>query len=90
MREDPYADEVCDAGLSAIEELKDGTLRLSLDIPSAYFKFIIGKKAETKRRIENETRTQIQIPRQGVEGEVGKMELSKLCHHRSIYPRFYH
>ena len=43
-----------------------------MDVPSAYFKFIIGKKAETKKRIENETKTQLRIPKQGEEGEIGK------------------
>ncbi len=61
---------MCDA-FTNIEETDNG-FRLSLNIPSTYFKYIIGKKAETKKRLENETRTQIKIPRVGVEGKVGE------------------
>lgn len=70
--DDVYEDEICDGGISAIEQQKDGSYHLALEIPSAYFKFIIGKKGETKRRLENETRTQIKIPRPGAEGDVGE------------------
>ena len=64
-----YEDEVCDA-FSPIEETENG-LRLQLPLASTYFKFIIGKKGETKRRLEHETRTQIKIPRSGEEGDLG-------------------
>ena len=46
-----------------------------MDVPSAYFKFIIGKKGETRKRIENETKTQVRIPKQGEEGEIGTFYL---------------
>ena len=65
-----YEDEVCDDDFN-IEELESG-FQLRLDIPSAYFKFIIGKKGESKRRLESETGTQIRIPKQGTEGDIGK------------------
>lgn len=35
-------------------------------------RYIIGKKGETKKRLETETRTSISIPKPGVEGEIGK------------------
>lgn len=54
-----------------VEETDNGFL-VRLEYPSVYFKFVIGKKGETRRRLENETRTQIRIPRQGQEGEIGK------------------
>ncbi|XP_071085062.1 activating signal cointegrator 1 complex subunit 1-like [Haliotis cracherodii] len=63
-----YNDEVCDA-FSNIEETDSG-YRVAMNIPSAYFKFIIGKKAESKKRLEMETRTQIRIPKAGQEGEI--------------------
>lgn len=43
-----------------------------MEVPSSLFKFILGKRAETKRKIEKETNTQIMIPRQGQEGDVGE------------------
>lgn len=61
-------DEICDAGLD-LEEFSGG-FRLRLNYPSAFFKYIIGKRGETKRRLETETRTQIRIPKVGQEGEI--------------------
>ena len=43
-----------------------------MEVPSSLFKFILGKRAETKKKIEKETNTQIMIPRQGEEGDVGE------------------
>lgn len=65
-----YEDEICDA-FSNIEETENG-FRLRMPVPSGFFKYIIGKKGETKKRIENETKTQISIPRQGQKGDIGK------------------
>lgn len=42
----------------------------SLDVASEYFKYIIGKKGDTRNRIEMDTRTQIRIPRRGQEGKI--------------------
>ena len=67
--EDLYADEMCDA-FCDIEETDSG-FKTSMDVPSVYFKYIIGKRGETKKRLENETRTRIRIPKQGEEGEIG-------------------
>lgn len=64
-----YEDEVCDM-MPGIEETENG-FKMPISIPSAFFKFIIGKKGETKRKIENETCTSIWIPRQGQEGDIG-------------------
>ncbi|KAK7090064.1 activating signal cointegrator 1 complex subunit 1-like [Littorina saxatilis] len=63
-----YDDEVCDVDFD-IEEFSGG-FRMRLDFPSTYFKYIIGKRGDTKRRLETETRTQIRIPRAGQEGEI--------------------
>jgi len=65
---DTFEDEICDAGLD-ITETANG-FQISLRIHSAYFKFLIGKNGQTKKRLEMETKTQIRIPRQGTEGEV--------------------
>lgn len=65
---DSWNDETCDT--FNIEETDRG-YQTSVNIPSAFFKHIIGRKGETKRRLEIETKTQIRIPREGVEGEIG-------------------
>ena len=68
-----WEDEACDA-FGLVEKTEDG-YRLSIEIPSLLYKFIIGKKGETKRKIEKETGTCIMIPRQGEEGNVGEAYL---------------
>ncbi|XP_062383125.1 activating signal cointegrator 1 complex subunit 1 [Sardina pilchardus] len=60
-------DEPCD--LHAIEQTEKG-FRCAIDIPSVLHKYIIGKKGETRKRLESETKTSINIPKQGVEGPV--------------------
>ncbi|XP_074657827.1 activating signal cointegrator 1 complex subunit 1-like [Tubulanus polymorphus] len=65
---DMYEDESCDSCLPIVES--DSGFKLSLNVPSAYFKFIIGKKGETLRRLEQETRAQIRLPRQGDDGPI--------------------
>ena len=74
--DDTYTDELCDD--VNIEQTEDG-YKVYMAIPSAYFKYIIGKKAETKRKLELDTKTQIWIPRQGEKGNIGmepfRMEL---------------
>ena len=47
----------------AIEE-NNGRFSCRLQIASSFYAIIIGKKAATKKRIEQETKTQINIPRQ--------------------------
>ncbi|CAN0388019.1 unnamed protein product [Lampetra fluviatilis] len=44
--------------------------RCSLHMPSAFFKYVIGRKGETKRRLESDTRCSVTIPRLGTEGPV--------------------
>ncbi|XP_077206567.1 activating signal cointegrator 1 complex subunit 1 isoform X2 [Paroedura picta] len=61
------ADEPCDAFV--IEETERG-YRCAVDVPSPLYKYIIGKKGETKKRLETETRTAISIPKPGAEGEI--------------------
>ena len=70
VEDDIYEDEDCDA-CTYVEETGDG-FRVTLDVPSVLFRYIIGKKGETRRRIEEETGTHVRIPRQGEEGAVGE------------------
>ena len=70
LEEDSYADELVNDSLNI--EQTDYGFRLLILIPSVYFKYIIGKGGETKRRLENDTRTRIRIPKQGEEGNIGK------------------
>ncbi|XP_078055609.1 activating signal cointegrator 1 complex subunit 1 [Mustelus asterias] len=60
-------DEPCD---SALIEQTDRGYRCAMAVPSALYKHIIGKKGETKRRLETETRATITIPKPGIEGEI--------------------
>ncbi|KAE8591035.1 hypothetical protein XENTR_v10018287 [Xenopus tropicalis] len=60
-------DEPCDD--FTVEETEKG-FQCTIDLPSQLFKYIIGKKGETKRNLESETRTSIIIPRPGVEGDI--------------------
>ncbi|KAJ8365717.1 hypothetical protein SKAU_G00145480 [Synaphobranchus kaupii] len=61
------ADEPCDA--LPMEETEKG-YRYAMDVPSVLYKYIIGKKGETRKKLESETRTSISIPKQGVEGQI--------------------
>ncbi|XP_050980609.1 activating signal cointegrator 1 complex subunit 1 isoform X3 [Labeo rohita] len=60
-------DEPCDA--YNIEQTDKG-FRCAIDVPSVLYKYIIGKKGETRKRLESETKTSISIPKQGVEGQI--------------------
>ncbi|XP_028826698.1 activating signal cointegrator 1 complex subunit 1 [Denticeps clupeoides] len=61
------AEEPCD--VHPIEQTEKG-FRCAVDVPSVLYKYIIGKKGETRKRLESETKTSISIPKQGVEGEI--------------------
>ncbi|KAG7261620.1 hypothetical protein CRUP_000966, partial [Coryphaenoides rupestris] len=65
--EESAADEVCES--HQIEQTDKG-FRCTINVPSVLYKYIIGKKGETRKRLESDTRTSINIPRQGVEGEI--------------------
>ena len=68
-----YCDEICDANLNI--EATDKGYRIIMMVPSPYFKYIIGKKGETKKRIEVETRSQILVPKPGEQREeIGKYQ----------------
>ncbi|KAK6631955.1 hypothetical protein RUM44_006985 [Polyplax serrata] len=56
--------------LSLIQTISEGRLELSLPIPQAFWSQIIGVKGVTKKRIESDTNTRIQIPRPLDHGDV--------------------
>lgn len=60
-------DEACD--MHNIEQTDKG-FRCAIDVPSVLYKYIIGKKGETRKRLEFDTKTSISIPKQGVEGQI--------------------
>uniref|UniRef100_A0A8C2EDK6 Activating signal cointegrator 1 complex subunit 1 n=1 Tax=Cyprinus carpio TaxID=7962 RepID=A0A8C2EDK6_CYPCA len=60
-------DEPCDA--YDIQQTDRG-FRCAIDVPSVLYKYIIGKKGETRKRLESDTKTSISIPKQGVEGQI--------------------
>lgn len=66
-----YDDESCTAGFDDDIESTAKGFQLVLCIPNVFYKHLIGTGGETKKRIENETRTKIKIPRQHERGDVG-------------------
>ena len=56
-----------------MEQTKDG-YRLVMDVPSKFFGYIIGQKGETRKRIEHDTGTHLDIPKAHTRLE----EISKL------------
>ena len=66
-------DEPCDDGETlSIVKTDRGYTAYCDDIPSYFFKFICGRKQENIFRIERETKTQIRLPKPGIEGEIGR------------------
>lgn len=47
---------------------------LSLTVFLCFLRYIIGKKGETRKRLESETKTSISIPKQGMEGQIGEKQ----------------
>ncbi|XP_077406868.1 activating signal cointegrator 1 complex subunit 1 isoform X2 [Vanacampus margaritifer] len=66
-REELETEETCDTHL--IEQTERG-FRCAIDVPTVLYKYIIGKKGETRKRLETDTKTSINIPKQGVEGQI--------------------
>ncbi|XP_040032494.2 activating signal cointegrator 1 complex subunit 1 [Gasterosteus aculeatus] len=67
VSEDLAEDEACDT--ISIEQTDKG-YRCAIDVPGVLYKYIIGKKGETRRRLEFDTKTSINIPKPGVEGQI--------------------
>ena len=67
-----WEEEQCDdEEFLSVRKTADGYIAYCTDIPSYYFKFICGRKNESKCRIEKETKTCVSIPRPGREGDIG-------------------
>ncbi|XP_053442199.1 activating signal cointegrator 1 complex subunit 1 isoform X2 [Nycticebus coucang] len=61
------ADEPCDA--YEVEQTPQG-FRSTVRAPSLLYKHIVGKRGDTKKKIEMETKTSISIPKLGQDGEI--------------------
>ncbi|NP_001356028.1 activating signal cointegrator 1 complex subunit 1 isoform 8 [Homo sapiens] len=61
------ADEPCDA--YEVEQTPQG-FRSTLRAPSLLYKHIVGKRGDTRKKIEMETKTSISIPKPGQDGEI--------------------
>ncbi|XP_036590563.1 activating signal cointegrator 1 complex subunit 1 isoform X2 [Trichosurus vulpecula] len=55
---------------SCVVEQTERGFQCAVAVPSPLFKYIIGKKGETRKKLEMETRTSINIPKPGMEGEI--------------------
>ncbi|XP_073684069.1 activating signal cointegrator 1 complex subunit 1 [Garra rufa] len=68
---EPVAEECLEEPCDAYNiQQTDKGFRCAIDVPSVLYKYIIGKKGETRKRLESETKTSISIPKQGVEGQI--------------------
>ncbi|XP_061765779.1 activating signal cointegrator 1 complex subunit 1 isoform X2 [Nerophis ophidion] len=61
------SEESCDTHF--IEQTDKG-FQCAIDVPSVLYKYIIGKKGETRKCLETDTKTSISIPKQGLEGPI--------------------
>ena len=57
-------------GEDAVQELSNGFFKITLNIPSVFFKYLIGKEGKTRSMIEKDTKSSIKIPRRGELGPV--------------------
>lgn len=60
-----------------IEQLDSGNFKAVLEVASPFFAQIIGKGGQTKVRLENDTKTKINIPRKGKEGDITVTGMSR-------------
>ncbi|XP_014253709.1 activating signal cointegrator 1 complex subunit 1 [Cimex lectularius] len=65
-----YCLEATDDDVECVTVDDNGRCRASFHVPQAYFAYIIGAKGGTKRNIEQSTKTQIMIPKQGKDGDI--------------------
>ena len=73
-------DDVYDEGDESAVQLEGveptpggGGFILKMDIPSNFYKYIIGRQGNTKASIEKETKCRIRIPRRGEKGDIGEI-----------------
>ncbi|XP_067143269.1 activating signal cointegrator 1 complex subunit 1-like [Centruroides vittatus] len=65
-----YDDNCYDDYEDNIDELSSGKFQGCVSVPSAFFSYVIGSKGNTKKRVESETRTKLNIPFQGQAGDI--------------------
>ncbi|KAF2356937.1 K domain type 1, partial [Trinorchestia longiramus] len=75
VEEDEYADEVADflgAGEDeeqnhefSVDKLTNGLYRTAWHVPNVYYAYLIGRRGDTRRRLELETGSKISIPQRG-------------------------
>ncbi|XP_068217797.1 activating signal cointegrator 1 complex subunit 1-like isoform X1 [Palaemon carinicauda] len=68
-----YQDEVeCASEMPEyeVERLDNGKYQTSVPVASGFFSYIIGTKGATKKRIENDTYTQLRVPSKGQTGDI--------------------
>lgn len=46
-----------------------------MSVANVYYKHIIGRQAETRRRLEDETKTRVDVPKIGFDGDIGTYSL---------------
>ena len=61
-------DEVYELG--EVEELPNRDLQIKINVPTVFFKYIIGKEGKMKQRIEQDTKCKIKLPHKGEKGPV--------------------
>ena len=77
--EDDYEDNEEEKSTSCMDKVEDflnvkhlpnGQYELELNIPSVFFKYVIGRMGKTRQMIEKDTKAKLIIPRQGEEGPI--------------------
>nr|XP_060484692.1 activating signal cointegrator 1 complex subunit 1-like [Panthera onca] len=73
------AEEPCDA--YEVVQTQQG-FRCTVKAPSLLYKHIVGKRGDTRKKLEVETKTSISIPKPGQEGEIGETwYMCDICNH---------
>ena len=70
-----YKDEVEEEeeeeeGFDEVQELASGDFEATMDLPSVFFKYIIGKEGKTRATIERDTGCRLRIPRREEDGPI--------------------
>ncbi|XP_018021585.1 activating signal cointegrator 1 complex subunit 1-like isoform X2 [Hyalella azteca] len=58
-------EEASEASEFPIDRLQSGLYRTAWHVPSAFYAYLIGRKGDTRRRLEAETQSNISIPQRG-------------------------
>ena len=69
--------EDIDAELAGVEKLSNGNYRLKLQVPSVFFKYVIGREGRVKKGIERDTECHLWVPGRGKEGDIGENNSEK-------------